>query len=117
MQQFVTAMPNSDILLKLPAGFFMFPEQPITGGQPGALAIAPEQMNRLRKSLSRFMMNFPIKDIVAFGTIWNAIMASVPMTSAFCGFAGQRVSSLRLSMQTMDVHAIHPAPSISPRIY
>ena len=56
------------------------------------------------------MMNLLIKDIVAFETIWNAIMASVPMTSAFCGFAGQRVSSLRLSMQTMVVHAMHLAP-------
>ena len=74
MQRFVTVTQSLDTLLKLHAGFFMFPEQPITGGQPGASAIAPEKMNRSQRSLSRFTRNLPTRATAAFVTIWNAIM-------------------------------------------
>ena len=74
MQRFVTVTQSLDTLLKPPAGFFMFPEQLITGGQPGASAIAPEKMNRLQRSLSRFTKNLRTRATAAFVTIWNAIM-------------------------------------------
>ena len=88
MQRFVIVTPNSDTLLKRHAGFYTFPEQPITDGQPGTSAIAPEQMNRSQRSSSRFTRNLQTRDIAAFVTSWNAIMAYMSMTSVFCGFAG-----------------------------
>lgn len=74
MQRFVTATLNLETLLRLHAGFFTFPERPITGGHPGASAIAPEQTHRLQRSLSRFTRNLLTRAIAAFVMIWSVTM-------------------------------------------
>ena len=74
MQQFVTVAQSLDTLLRLHAGSFMFLERLITGGQPVVSAIAPEQMNRSQRSLSRFTKNLPTRATAVFVMSWHAIM-------------------------------------------